>query len=350
LCDALTHLSTTLLNWYDDHARVLPWRMPPAASRVGVFPDPYHVWLSEIMLQQTTVTAVIPYYSRFLTLWPDLLKLAAADDDRVMAAWAGLGYYARARNLLACARSVRDQYGGVFPRSNHELRALPGIGPYTAAAIGAIAFGQPETVGDGNVERVMARLYDVETPLPAAKKVLTDLAGALTPQSRAGDYAQAVMDLGSTVCTPRNPNCGHCPWRVHCAGFAQGTQNELPHRESQKQRPHRHGFAYVARRGDGALLLETRPKNGLLGGMLGWPGSSWDDSPEFNPPFSADWMARPGSVRHIFTHFSVEIAVYTATVPQDFKTQTGAFTKEQDFDITALPSLMRKIHAHATAR
>ena len=264
-----------LLDWYDTNARVLPWRVSPAARASGMQPDPYRVWLSEVMLQQTTVAAVKSYYERFTERWPSVTDLATAEDGEVLGEWAGLGYYARARNLLKCARVVAMGYGGRFPEAHEALLSLPGIGPYTAAAISAIAFDAPEVVVDGNVERVMARFFDIRTPLPAAKPELAEAAAGLTPRARPGDYAQAVMDLGATICTPRSPSCGLCPWRSACAARAAGAQAELPRRTPKKAKPTRLGIAYVARRSDGAWLLERRPDNGLLGGMLGWPGSDW---------------------------------------------------------------------------
>ena len=277
-------LSGELLAWYDVHARVMPWRVSPADRRNGVTPDPYAVWLSEVMLQQTTVAAVREYHAKFLSIWPRVKDLAAAEDADVMAAWAGLGYYARARNLLKCARAMVADHAGVFPDTYDGLIKLPGIGPYTAAAISAIAFDRPETVVAGNVERVMARLYNIHTPLPAAKPELTDKARALTPRERSGDYAQAVMDLCASICTPRSPDCGICPWRDPCAARIAGTAAELPKKTPKKKTPIRFGIAYVARRTDGAWLLETRPESGLLGGMLGWPGSAWSDAPAPAPP------------------------------------------------------------------
>lgn len=251
----------------------MPWRVGPADRKAGVLPDPYAVWMSEIMLQQTTVAAVRDYHRKFLRIWPTVGDLAAAEDADVMAAWAGLGYYARARNLLKCARAVVADHGGVFPDSYDDLLKLPGIGPYTAAAVAAIAFDKPETVVDGNVERVMARLHDIHAPLPGSKAELTAKAQELTPQLRPGDYAQAVMDLGATICTPRSPACGICPWRDPCAARRAGTAADLPKKTPKKKTPTRFGIVYVARRTDGAWLLETRPDKGLLGGMLGWPGS-----------------------------------------------------------------------------
>ncbi|MFN3210645.1 MAG: A/G-specific adenine glycosylase, partial [Roseovarius sp.] len=293
-----TDMSTALLDWYDRHARQMPWRVPPAAKQAGVRPDPYAVWLSEVMLQQTTVAAVKSYFERFTALWPTVTDLAAAEDAQVMGEWAGLGYYARARNLLKCARVVASDHGGRFPGTAAELQKLPGIGPYTAAAISAIAFDQPSVVVDGNVERVMARLYDIHTPLPVAKPELTGAAAILTPAHRPGDYAQAVMDLGATICTPRSPACGICPWRTPCTARMNGTQGELPKKTPKKAKPTRLGIAYVARRTDGAWLLEQRPDSGLLGGMLGWPGSDWSDAPSPAPPLDADWQMLEAEARH----------------------------------------------------
>ncbi|MBW7920911.1 MAG: A/G-specific adenine glycosylase [Rubellimicrobium sp.] len=336
-------IGTALLRWYDGAARVLPWRVPPALSRQGVRPDPYHVWLSEVMLQQTTVEAVRPRFARFVTRWPALAALAAADEAGVMGEWAGLGYYARARNLIACAGVVMRDHGGTLPQTRDGLLTLPGIGPYTAAAIAAIAFDAPETVVDGNVERVMARLFDVQAPLPGAKRALAALAATLTPQARAGDHAQALMDLGATICTPRAPDCGACPLVGYCAAFARGTAADLPRRQKKAARPLRRGLAYVGRRADGALLLETRAKAGLLGGMTGWPGSDWTDDPVPAPPVPGDWRQVAGEVRHVFTHFELRLAVFTARLPPDCAPLRGAFVPSGDFDADTLPTVMRKV-------
>ncbi|MEM8536639.1 MAG: A/G-specific adenine glycosylase [Pseudomonadota bacterium] len=336
-------LSGELLAWYDRHARVMPWRVSPEDRRAGVVPDPYAVWLSEVMLQQTTVAAVREYHAKFLAIWPDVAALAAAEDADVMAAWAGLGYYARARNLLKCARAVVNDHGGVFPDTYDGLIALPGIGPYTAAAISAIAFDRAETVVDGNVERVMARLYDIHAPLPGSKPELTDRARALTPQVRPGDYAQAVMDLGATICTPRNPACGICPWRDPCAARQNGTAAMLPKKTPKKKTPTRFGIAYVAQRDDGAWLLETRPDSGLLGGMLGWPGSDWGENPEPNPPLPADWEDLGEEARHTFTHFHLRLKVMKAKVNMQAAPDRGQFVQACDFRPADLPTAMRKV-------
>ena len=330
-----------LLDWYDRHARSLPWRGPPGSE---VQPDPYRVWLSEIMLQQTTVAAVKAYFERFTALWPDVQSLAAAPDAQVMAQWAGLGYYARARNLLKCARVIAGDHGGQFPSDLNALVKLPGIGPYTAAAISAIAFDRPETVVDGNVERVMARLFDIHIPLPKAKPALTAQAARLTPTERPGDYAQAVMDLGATLCTVRNPACGICPWRQPCLARANGTAADLPKKMPKKKKPTRFGIAYVARRIDGAYLVERRPPSGLLGGMLGWPGPDWAEGPpEDQAPIRAEWKTLNAEARHTFTHFHLRLTVKTALVPLDRKPMRGDFIAATEFDPTALPTVMRKV-------
>lgn len=338
-----TARASDLLAWYDLHARTLPWRVGPAERRAGIRPDPYRVWLSEVMLQQTTVAAAGPYFARFLAHWPTVGALAAADDSRVMGEWAGLGYYARARNLLRCARAVATGHGGRFPETREILLGLPGIGPYTASAIAAIAFDAPETVVDGNVERVISRLFAVGTPLPAAKPELARLAATLTPALRPGDYAQAAMDLGATICTPRRPACGLCPWSGACAARRLGRQEDFPARAPKKARSTRHGIAYLARREDGAWLLETRPAPGLLGGMLGWPGTDWAEAPPPDrPPLAADWRDPQAEVRHSFTHFHLRLALRTAQTRLGDRPERGRFLAPDEFRPADLPSVMRK--------
>ena len=332
-----------LLGWYDTHARDLPWRVGPRGRAAGVRPDPYRVWLSEVMLQQTTVAAVRGYFERFTTLWPTVGDLAATEDAKVMGEWAGLGYYARARNLLKCARVVVAEHGGRFPETRVELQKLPGIGPYTAAAIAAIAYDQPEVVVDGNVERVMARLHDIHTPLPVVKPELTAAAAALTPRRRPGDYAQAVMDLGATICTPKSPACGVCPWMGVCAARMAGTASELPKKIAKAAKPVRLGYAYVAQRADGALLLERRPDRGLLGGMLGWPGSDWSEAPELAPPVAAEWRMLETEARHTFTHFHLRLRVCVADVGPCVRPDRGEFRPRQEFRSSELPTVMRKV-------
>jgi A/G-specific adenine glycosylase len=334
--DART-LSHQLLDWYDRHARVMPWRVPPADRAAGIRPDPYRVWLSEVMLQQTTVAAVKDYFHRFTTRWPTVAALAAAEDAAVMGEWAGLGYYARARNLLKCARAVVAEHGGRFPETREALLTLPGIGPYTASAIAAIAFDEPATVVDGNVERVMSRLFHVETPLPAAKAELTALAERLTPAERAGDYAQAVMDLGATICTPRSPACGICPWVHACAARGAGVQAGLPRKSPKADTPLRRGTVWLGHR-DGAILLERRPERGLLGGMLGLPGDGWDGAGG-PAPAEADWQ-EVGEVRHTFTHFHLILRVMVAEVSGP--ATRGEWLARAAFRPADLPTVMRK--------
>src|SRR5579872_136336 len=305
-----------LLDWYDLNARALPWRVSPAARRRGERPDPYRVWLSEVMLQQTTIPHATAYFRKFLERWPTIEALAGADDGEVMGAWAGLGYYARARNLLACARVVAGEHGGVFPPTEAGLRALPGIGAYTAAAIAAIAFDQPANVVDGNIERVMARLYAVETPLPAAKPELAGLAGALVSEDRPGDWAQALMDLGAMICRPKAPLCDRCPLATDCAARKRGAPAGYPRRSPKAFRPHRRGAVFVLVR-DGQVALVRRPQKGLLGGMLGLPTTEWRaEAPsearvKAAAPAIAAWR-RLGEVEHGFTHFSLTLEVWHA--------------------------------------
>jgi A/G-specific adenine glycosylase len=330
-------LSPVLLAWYDRHARMMPWRVSPQDRAAGVRPDPYRVWLSEVMLQQTTVAAVKDYFHRFTARWPTVKALAAAEDAQVMGEWAGLGYYARARNLLKCARAVVAEHGGQFPSTREGLLTLPGIGPYTASAIAAIAFDEPATVVDGNVERVISRLFLVETPLPAAKAELTVLAARLTPTSRPGDYAQAIMDLGATICTPRSPACGICPWSHACLARMQGLQADLPRKSPKPEKPTRHGTLWLGHR-DGAILLERRADTGLLGGMLGFPGDGWDG--QGGPaPAPADWQMI-GEIRHTFTHFHLILAVFTARL--DAPHSRGDLVPVRTFRPADLPTVMRK--------
>ncbi|HLO23055.1 MAG TPA: A/G-specific adenine glycosylase [Methyloceanibacter sp.] len=347
-------IAEALLPWYDRERRHLPWRAEP-----GETPDPYTVWLSEIMLQQTTVKAVLPRYGLFLRTWPDVSALARADLGEVLAAWAGLGYYARARNLHACARAVVERHGGKFPGTEAELRALPGIGDYTAAAIAAIAFDERASPVDGNIERVVARLFAVTTPLADAKPKIKALAKSLTPKTRVGDFAQAMMDLGATLCTPRRPACGLCPVRAECRGYADGLAEALPYREERSERPVRRGVTFVAWREDGAVLLRERPLRGLLGGMLETPSSPWaeekasSDEGTGHAPLKADWKKLPGLVEHTFTHFHLELSIYRAEVGLDAEPKREAhparcrWLKPRELVGAALPSVMRKVLAHA---
>jgi len=336
-----------LLQWYDRHRRVLPWR----AAR-GERADPYRVWLSEIMLQQTTVKAVAPYYARFLARFPTVAALAAAPLDDVLKLWAGLGYYARARNLHACAKAVVDRHGGEFPGTEDALRTLPGIGAYTAAAIAAIAFDRRASPVDGNIERVIARLFAVEEALPAAKPRIRALAEQLTPQNRAGDFAQAMMDLGATICTPKRPACVLCPWMEMCAARARGDQESFPRKAEKKTGALRRGAAFVALRADGFILTRTRPEEGLLGGMSEVPTTQWshdfDDAAALGgAPLKAKWRRLPGTVTHTFTHFPLELVVYAASVPAVRKAPAGMrWTALTDLPGEALPNVMRKVVSH----
>jgi A/G-specific adenine glycosylase len=314
-----------LLHWYDRHRRVLPWR-----ARAGERPDPYRIWLSEIMLQQTTVKAVAPYYARFLDRFPTVQHLARAPLDDVLRAWAGLGYYARARNLHACAQTVAEQHDGTFPSIEGALAELPGIGPYTAAAIAAIAFDAPATPVDGNIERVVARLFAVEDELPDAKPEIRRLAATLTPARRAGDFAQAMMDLGATLCTPKKPACALCPWMDGCAARARGDAEFFPRKAAKPEGKLRRGAAFVVVRADGHLLVRTRPTKGLLGGMTEVPTSAWthdfagDTALAEAPHLSrATWQRVPGVVRHVFTHFPLELEVHRAKVAPATRAPAG---------------------------
>jgi A/G-specific adenine glycosylase len=332
-------LRRALLDWYDAHARTLAWRAAPGST---ARPDPYRVWLSEVMLQQTTTPHATPYFLAFTRRWPTVSDLAAAEDGELMAAWAGLGYYARARNLLACARAVARDHGGVFPDTEAGLLALPGIGAYTAAAVAAIAFDRPANVVDGNVERVTARLFAVETPLPAARPELRALAGALVADDRPGDWAQALMDLGATVCRPRSPLCGACPLRPWCAAYASGAPERFPLKAPKAERPRRSGVAWVLRDAAGRVALARRPAKGLLGGMLGLPTSDWSVAPDPTPPVAADWRAA-GAVEHVFTHFALTLEVRTGRGKGDF------VWMEPDGALKALPTVFRKALERALA-
>ncbi len=340
-----------LLAWYDRHRRRLPWRALP-----GRYSDPYAVWLSEIMLQQTTVTAVKPYYETFLKRWPTVEDLARAPIAEVMTAWAGLGYYARARNLYKCAGVVVADHGGQFPDTEEALRALPGIGPYTAAAIAAIAFGRHAVVVDGNVERVMARLFAVTDPLPHSKTTLRELAAKLTPLERAGDYAQGVMDLGATVCTPKSPACVICPWSAVCEGRKQGIAETLPRKAKKVKTPLRYGVAFWMMRADGCVALQRRPPKGLLGGMTEVPGSAWRAKAwsaaeaALAAPVKAKWRELPGLVMHTFTHFRLEVTVYAADLTAAQAKKLGPdiiWTPLKHVGQAGLPSVMAKMAALA---
>ena len=373
-----------LLDWYDKHRRQMPWR-----AGAGQKPDPYHVWLSEVMLQQTTVATVKPYFDKFKRLFPTVHDLAAADDETVMAAWAGLGYYSRARNLLKCARQIVAEYDGQVPADEAALLALPGIGPYTAAAVAAIAFGLPTAPVDGNIERVIARSFGLTTPLPKLKQEVRPLMEQLVarlPHGRAGDFAQAMMDLGSGICTPKRPHCAACPLQADCVAHAQGSAETLPRRAPKKPKPERQGTIFWLENAQGAVLMMRRPEKGLLGGMMCLPSIGWD--PQNDTTLSQllpdGWTALGGEVVHVFTHFRLTLEVHAQTAPNGFRKPAGVdmagsaggsaggaagggvssdgvssdggsknsgtyeWVHPRDFPNRALPSVMRKVVSHVT--
>ena len=350
----LTALPAKLLKWYDAEQRELPWRAKP-----GQMPNPYHVWLSEIMLQQTVVKTVIPYFNNFISLWPTITDLAAATQEDIRRAWAGLGYYSRAENLHKCAKLIESEYDGKFPIFAEELETLPGIGPYTAAAIAAIAFDETATPVDGNIERVVARLFEVTEPLPAAKPRLKQHAARLTPPRRAGDFAQAQMDLGARICTPKNPSCLLCPISEFCEGYHQGSAATLPRRAAKKPKPTRYGTAFFALREDGMVLLRQRPEGGLLSGMTEIPSTDWVENAEVgekfrkSPPVKGDWWPVPGLFRHTFTHFHLELTVFRSVVARGADLTLFAdaghcrWVHRDSLAKEALPSVMRKVVSHA---
>lgn len=336
-----TDIAPALLSWYDRHARKLPWRAPP-----GRVADPYHVWLSEVMLQQTTVATVGEYFRRFLSRWPTVRDLAAADLDDVLTEWAGLGYYARARNLHKCAIRVATERDGQFPDTEDALRDLPGIGRYTAAAIAAIAFDRPAAVMDGNIERVTTRLFSIETPLPDSKPALYDFVTAMTPTHRPGDFAQAMMDLGATVCTPGRPKCMLCPLTDFCSG--QSIAETLPRKKPKKPKPTRRGAAFWIERDDGAILLRRRPEKGLLGGMMEFPGTDWTEagSDAFHDtglPAMATVTGMAGAIRHTFTHFHLELTVFRARAIDETAPSDCTWCLPDGLGDRALPTVMRKV-------
>lgn len=329
-------IAAELLAWYDDHARDLPWRAPPGTSA----PDPYRVWLSEVMLQQTTVAAVKPYFAKFTSRWPDVFALASAPEEDVMAAWAGLGYYSRARNLVKCARAVAEL--GAFPDSEAELLKLPGLGAYTAAAIAAIAFGQRAVVVDANVERVVSRLFAIEAPLPGSRKQIRRDTDSIAPDQRAGDFAQAMMDLGSGICTTRDPKCLLCPLRSACQAQAGGDPARLPVKAAKKAKPVRQGTAFWIEH-DGNVWLETRQGTGMLGGMRSLPDNGWHSGGDGAgpPPLDGEWQAL-GMVRHTFTHFHLEMTVQKSVVTTPEIGRDGEWWPITDIAEAGLPSLFAK--------
>ena len=340
-------VAARLLPWYDRHRRVLPWRALP-----GQKPDPYRVWLSEIMLQQTTVVTAGPYFQRFLARFPTVAALAGAPVEDVMHAWSGLGYYARARNLHKAAQMIVAEFGGRFPQTEAALSTLPGVGPYTAAAIASIAFNRVAAAVDGNAERVIARIFTIATPLPAAKKEIRERALTLVPASRPGDFAQALMDLGSGICTPTSPKCMLCPLSDICAARAQGIAERLPAKTAKLERPTRRGVAFWIVDGKGRVLLRRRPPSGLLGGMMEVPSSAWREG-KLNreqaiteAPIDLEWQVLPERVRHVFSHFALELVVVTAKASAKVACTLKAPYAWRATDALAgeaLPSVMAKV-------
>lgn len=340
-----------LLHWYDRHHRDLPWRISPAAARRGAHPDPYHIWMSEVMLQQTTVAAVKAYFAKFTERWPTVMDLAAAPTEDVMAAWAGLGYYARARNLKKCAEAVAFEHGAIFPDTEEGLRALPGIGDYTSAAVAAIAFNRQAAVMDGNVERVISRLFAIDAPLPGSKPMMKARVAELTPADRPGDFAQAMMDLGATICTPKRPTCGLCPFNAICVALATDEPERFPVKAPKKTKPIRLGAAFIAVDREGRLLLRKRVESGLLGGMTEVPTTGWtarlDGATGTEAaPFPADWQPA-GSIAHVFTHFELRLSIFR-TGPMDAPPDGhGFWVPVTELDGEALPTVMKKAIAAA---
>lgn len=336
-------LEESLLSWYDTHQRALPWRAVP-----GYAPDPYHVWLSEIMLQQTTVATVKDYFARFVTRWPTIASLAKAELDEVFHAWQGLGYYSRARNLHGCAQTLARDFGGEIPEKESILLTLPGIGPYTAAAIAAIAFEQPTVPVDGNVIRVLSRLHALETPLPDLKKETQTLAKTLVPQHRRGDFAQSLMDLGATVCRPRNPTCGTCPWNAACKACEQGITDQLPRPAPKGLKPTRYGIVFWVENSCQEIMLEKRPDKGLLAGLMGLPTTpwretawDWEEALTHSPEKATAWQTLPLLIQHTFTHFHLKLRVAKgiSAVPDP----KGIWSSLDHLKSHALPTVMKKV-------
>ncbi len=341
LPEKIGDIAANLLAHYSANARVLPWRARPGGNER---PDPYHVWLSEIMLQQTTVAAVIPYFQLFTARWPDFAALAAAPEEQVMAAWAGLGYYARARNLVACARLVAAEFEGKLPADEDMLRKLPGIGPYTAAAISALAFGHRAVVVDANIERVVSRLFAIDMPLSAAKNAIRKAMDEVTPAQHCGDFAQAMMDLGASICTARNPKCGICPISNHCAAFASRNSESYPVKPIKKPKPQRQGTAFWIER-EGSVLLVKREQRGMLGGMMALPSDDWSVAVNGHgqPPFVMEWSRDIKPIRHIFTHFALDLHIYSTDLAgQGTPIEGGIWWPMKSLDKAGLPTLFSK--------
>lgn len=336
-----------VLDWYDTHGRDLPWRY-----KNGETANPYHVWLSEIMCQQTTVQAVIPYYTKFLSTWPTIEALAQSKQEDVLSAWAGLGYYARARNLHKCAKIIADDLKGQWPKSATELKQLPGIGDYTSAAIAAIAYNEPATVMDGNIERIMARFFGIKDPLPKAKPIFKKYTARFFDEyeKRTGDFAQALMDIGANICTPKNPKCPSCPLKEGCYAYKNSSQESFPRKDKKKQSPHKFGEVYWITNDKGEVLFHRRPEKGLLAGMAGLPTSTWDvHPPNINKPEALkdvqhiqDIHDTPVTIKHVFTHFDLTLALKKAKLADDTKSPNDYFWANPKKQAQALPTVFRK--------
>ncbi len=345
----MTAITKILLNWYKDNGRVLPWRTSPKDSESGHTPDPYKVWISEIMLQQTTVNAVIPYFKKFVEKWGCIDELSHADENDVLAFWAGLGYYARARNLLKCAKELKDKFDSKLPNDKKLLLSLPGIGEYTASAIRSIAFGESEVVIDANIERVVSRIFKIETPIKQSKRDIKKYASQLFPKFSSGDFAQALMDFANSVCKPKNPSCNQCPISRSCLSLKNGVVENIPVKAVKKDKLLRKGYVFFTKVKPNKFLLERRPTEGLLGGLLGFPTSKWDvtkNDPTL--PFNAKWIFTKKVVEHHFSHFKLELEIVLGEkeAPKIDKSKYLA-VDFKDFDLMSLPTLMRKVYVQA---
>ena len=350
-CIEMALISKILLRWYIKNGRVLPWRVSPKDSESGQTPDPYKVWVSEIMLQQTTVQTVIPYFQKFIETWGCIDKLSHASEGEVLAFWAGLGYYARGRNLLRCAKELRDRFDSKIPNDKKKLLSLPGIGEYTAAAIRSIAFGEREVVIDANIERVICRLFKIERPIKQSKKDIKEYASQLFPEFYSGDLAQALMDFANSICKPKKPFCAQCPISKSCLSFKYGMVERIPAKPIKKNKPVKKGFVFFVTLKPNKFLLERRPSKGILGGLLGFPTTKWDfEKNDPSLPFNADWFYSGKIVTHQFSHFKLELEiVFGETNLSGFDNSKYLAVEHQNFDLLSLPTLMRKVYAQANS-
>ena len=342
-------ISEILLRWYGENGRSLPWRVNPKDAEAGQNPDPYKIWISEIMLQQTTVNTVIPYFNRFIKKWNSIEKLSQADEDDILAFWAGLGYYARARNLLKCAKELSEKFDGKIPNHKKTLLELPGIGEYTASAIRSIAFGEREVVIDANIERVVCRLFKIEKPVNQSKKDIKKYASQLFPKLHSGDFAQALMDFANAVCKPKKPNCNYCPIAKSCLSLELGVVGNIPAKPVKKDKPIRRGFVFFIKVQPNSFLLERRPSKGILGGLMGFPTTEWDvikNKP--NLPLKAKWTFTKQIVTHQFSHFKLELEIVLGEKRNSkFDSSKYLAVEQQSFDLMTLPTLMRKVYTKA---